>query len=425
MAQRSEDQARMTARPAALPPTSGLVANRIVPRPLWILFSVVWLFFLIYPLTGLPSASPSLTQWLVVMAAMLCFVAIYLWLMLHHPFRYALSPSPPSTAAAGPEQALHALLTVIVLALTLANSASWLWFIFYAGIAAGVALPARRAVMTTVGLMILTLGAGWVAIGWPETGRFILLAAAGGFGMIGVGRLIRTIGELRAAREELAHLAVAEERLRLARDLHDLLGRNLSLIALKSEVAEYLYPTAPDQALAATREVGEVARATLREVRAVVAGYRQPNLAHELRAASEILAAAGIAYHCESEYEPLPERSDAVLASAVREGITNVVRHSRATHCRVRVWQEPEAVYLAVSDDGRGTEMDSVTSLPASGGGHGLAGLRERVADLDGRCEAGESAEGGFRLWVKLPNGSGRQGVAVGDATSVDMGGDA
>lgn len=425
LTRRSTGAARVIARPGETPTTSGDALYRVVPRTLWILFSFVWLFFLIYPLTALPSASLSPAQWLVVIAAMLSFVVTYLWLMLHHPFQYALSPSPLSTGAARREQVLLALLTTIILTLTLTNRAGWLWFICYAGIATGVALPTRRAMVMTVGLMILTLAIGWIVAGWPDTGRFILLVAAGGFGMIGLGRLIRTIGELRAAREELAHMAVSEERLRLARDLHDLLGRNLSLIALKSEVTEYLFPSAPDQALAATREVGEVARATLREVRAVVAGYRQPNLSQELRDAREILAAAGIAYQCEGQLDPLPERIDAALAAAVREGITNVIRHSRAAQCLVRVWREPDTICLEVSDDGRGTVLAPDTSLPISGGGHGLAGLRERISGLGGHCEAGECATGGFRLHVVIPYESGGPGITIGDATNVATGGEA
>lgn len=426
LTQRSLSEARMAAQPAETPSSSGDAAYRVVPRHLWILFSAMWLFFLIYPLTALPSTTQSLTQWLIITAAMLCFVAIYLWLMLRHPFQYALLPVS-SSATAGRAQVLVALLTAIILALTLANSASWLWFIWYAGIAAGVALPIRSAVVTTAGLMILTLGVGWAVTGWPDTGRFVVLVAAGGFGTIGVGRLIRTVGELRAARKELAYMAVSEERLRLARDLHDLLGRNLSLIALKSEVAEYLLPTAPDQALAATREVGEVARTTLREVRAVVAGYRQPDLMHELRDAGELLAAAGIAYQRESEHEPFPVRIDAALAWIVREGITNVIRHSRAAHCWIHVWQEAYTICLEVSDDGRGTVPDPSASSLASGGGNGLAGIRERVAKLGGRCEAGERAEGGFRLRVTLPGESGgRRDGATGDVTSAGVvGGDA
>jgi two-component system sensor histidine kinase DesK len=224
---------------------------------------------------------------------------------------------------------------------------------------------------------------------------------------------------LRAARNELARLAVAEERLRFARDLHDLLGHSLSLIALKSELAGQLATTAPERAAAEMRDVEGVARTALHEVREAVAGYRQPSLASELRDAREILTAADIACAYDGASVSVPAAVEAVLAWTVREGVTNVIRHSRARHCTIRVTNEDGHAGVEVIDDGAGAPAVSA-SAPSAGGssGNGLAGLAERVAALDGRCEAGSRPEGGFRLSVVLPVGR-----TMGAVPSVQVGG--
>ena len=209
---------------------------------------------------------------------------------------------------------------------------------------------------------------------------------------------------------ELAQLAVTEERLRIARDLHDLLGHTLSLIALKSELARRLARGAPERAEAEIADVERAARAALQEVREAVAGYRQPTLASELRAARELLAAAGIAFTYEETDAAngavgavgLPVALEATLAWAMREGVTNVIRHSRARACAIHLDHQPAALTITIADDGH--------SAPDAGNavGNGLRGLAERVAALGGTCESGAcesgmAGAGGFRLAVTLP----------------------
>ncbi|HEX5503844.1 MAG TPA: histidine kinase [Thermomicrobiales bacterium] len=371
----------------------GQDADRVLPRRLWQLFSLVWLFFLAFPIAGLLQGHARPTALLGGLAGMALFVACYLWLMLSRPFQGAtLAP-----AALRLRLAVLAVLAATVFALALTQGIEWLWFVSYAGLAAGVALSPRAAVWATAALMLLAAATGLGIAAGLDTGRFVVLAAAGGFGMLGVGRLLDTIGELRAAREELARLAVAEERLRFARDLHDLLGHSLTEIALKSELAGRLVSAAPERA---AREIGDVeraARAALREVREAVAGYRQPALAEELAGARELLAAAGIQATISQTAGPLPPAADAALAWAVREGVTNVLRHSRARRCAIEVAREENTLSAAITDDGRGAP-------PAGGpGGNGLAGLTERAAALGGRVAAGPLAGGGFRLRVELP----------------------
>jgi two-component system sensor histidine kinase DesK len=221
--------------------------------------------------------------------------------------------------------------------------------------------------------------------------------------MIGIARLSSALGEVHAARAELARIAVTEERLRLARDLHDLLGHTLSLIILKSELAGRLVEQEPSQAAQEIHEIEQVARQTLREVRVAVAGYHQPRLATELDGARQLLEAAGIACHIEQTAQALPPAADAVLAWTVREGVTNVIRHGRAHHCTIRVIGGTGNVRAEVTNNSDHAHTQA-NNLP--GTGSGLAGLTERVRAYGGAIQAGPlhtAGTGGFRLMVDLP----------------------
>lgn len=400
-------------RRCAAPPHEDEGAYRVVPRTLWVLFSIVWFFFLIYPLSALLQARRP-AQLALGLIGMVALIALFLWLMLWRPFWRLLARASAQRAgtSSGPLAALSAL-TLLIILLTLTNSVDWIWFMFYAAMTAGVALPTPLAARTTIALMALTLALGWITLGWPDTGRFVLLVAFGGFGMLGVGLLISTVSELRAAREEIARLAVADERLRIARDLHDALGQSLSLIALKSEVAELLIPTAPEQAQTAAHEVAAVARSSLQEVRAVVADYRRPDLARELHAADEILSAAGIACQRDDAPAALPADADATLGWVVREGITNVVRHSRATRCEIRFIRNIGMVGVVVRDNGQGISSATPGANETHGAAHGsgLAGLAERVAAVGGHSEVGRCEDSGFQLVVTVPIGTLTQGA--------------
>jgi two-component system sensor histidine kinase DesK len=134
-------------------------------------------------------------------------------------------------------------------------------------------------------------------------------------------------------------------------------------------------------------------------VREAVAGYRQATLESELDSAREMLQAAGIACRIENNAGVLPNGSDAVLAWAVREGVTNVIRHSRARRCEIRVTRHGEEIHAEISDDGLGSPLER----DEKDAGSGLSGLAERVAASGGDFEAGSLPEGGFRLRVSLP----------------------
>jgi len=379
----------------------------VAPPVLWRLFVLIWLLFLYYPLLSLFGTHATAMQVVLTLAGAALFTALYLWLALPLPFgSEAPTRLVPRTHAK--PLVLAAVLAADITLLTLFASLDWLWFFIFASIALGARLPVRPAVVAVAAVTTLTVAVGVGPFGWVYALRIALPVGVVGLGMIGVGQLVRTIRALRAARQELARLAVAEERLRFARDLHDLLGQSLSTITLKNELARSLVPTQPERAVQELGDAIGLARAALREVREAVTGYRQPTLASELRNAQELLRAAGIA--CQVEAWPsadvnLPLSTEAVLAWAIREGATNVVRYSGARTCSIALRREGEAVVLTVTDDGCGRGSASAPSAYQSSGraGTGLRGLAERAAQIHGDIEAGPGEPTGFRLRVRVP----------------------
>ena len=215
-----------------------------------------------------------------------------------------------------------------------------------------------------------------------------------------VGVLQRTNRALQQARHELAAMAVAAERDRFARDLHDTLGHTLTTMALKSELAGRLVEADPSRARAEVADVAAAARSSLASVRETVAGYRQPTVEGELVAAEAVLASAEIAFRVEGEPPHLEPVRSGVLGWALREGVTNVIRHSQARTVRIAFAQADGAVTMELTNDGR---PDPGSPEADERPGFGLRGLAERVAEVDGRMESGPMAAGGFRLAVCLP----------------------
>jgi two-component system sensor histidine kinase DesK len=300
-------------------------------------------------------------------------------------------------------------LTALVLYLSLAYSSPFLWLFVGVSAVMGIALPAYSAFATVVVLTLLTLAVGVGLSGglartdWLHLLPLVLLVRGLGLDMIGIARLADALRELHAARGELARQAVMEERLRLARDLHDLLGHTLSLITLKSELAGRLLEKEPARAAQEIHEIEREARQALREVREAVAGYRQPTLRSELEGACQILEAAGVTCTIEHTAGVLPPAIDAVLAWTVREGVTNVIRHSRARRCIIRVSGENGRAYVEVTNDGYREQKPDPSRTKVSSG---LSGLTERVTKHSGLVEASPllfESNPGFRLRVEIP----------------------
>jgi two-component system sensor histidine kinase DesK len=351
------------------------------------------------------------------LAAKLLGLALLAGLFLRVTLRGAmtpgdLSPAGPASAAVYPRLLLLAAMVLVILGFgALAPGDGAWWLVMHPLVAAGLVLPSALAAGVMAGMLGLA-----IAMAWLVTGRFevmLLIQVAFGAGAVAIRQLTLSVAHLRAAREELARLAVTEERLRFARDLHDLLGHSLSVIVLKSELAGRLLPGAPERAAAEVGDIEHSAREALREVRRAVAGYRQPALRDELAAARELLTAAGISAAIEHTAGPLPATLDGLFAWAVREGVTNVIHHSAAKRCAIGVSRAGDLARVEVSDDGRG--LGRGVREPSGRGGSGLAGLAERAAAHRGQLWTGLLPEGGFRMVVEAPTCRAASTHEVGD----------
>jgi two-component system sensor histidine kinase DesK len=209
--------------------------------------------------------------------------------------------------------------------------------------------------------------------------------------------------EIDRSRAVAAQLAIAEERLRFARDLHDTLGRNLSLVAVQSELAAALAARGDEHAGEQMLEVRRIAHESLRELRAVVGGYRSTGLDSELAGAQSVLRSAGISCRVVGDGSGLPPATQVALGWVVREATTNVIRHSNATTCKIELEVTPEESILRVQNDGVTSSAARVTGGSGLvGGGSGLTGLRERLAEVGGTLTA-EEPPGQFVLAAWLP----------------------
>ncbi|QCX76268.1 Sensor histidine kinase DesK [Streptomyces sp. YIM 121038] len=305
---------------------------------------------------------------------------------------------------------LGALLAMgaLTVALAAGYGGNWLMFFPLFGLAVGAVVRGRR--LGPVGLALSALAGAVAGLreGWDGVniayGTFLstMVTAA-------ILSLSEAVRDLRAAREELARRAVAEERLRFSRDLHDLLGHTLSVIVVKSEAARRLAPRDVDAALGQVADIESVGRQALTEIREAVTGYREASLATELDRVRDLLDAAGVETVVRQSGPPLDPPSSALLGWVVREAATNVVRHARASRCEIEVTGTADRTRLAITDDGRG-----VGSTPP---GSGLKGLAERLAAAGGSLESGPGPRSGFRVTAALPAGGGeRAGAGAGRA---------
>jgi two-component system, NarL family, sensor histidine kinase DesK len=308
----------------------------------------------------------------------------------------------------------------IGLLLALAALGTWLFvqggdggyflYVFVAMAAANVLPQGRLAFAGVAAVTALAMATSWGAS--PSTiGSIGFATFISGFVILVLRRLFTTIKQLRRAREDLAVTAVAAERLRFSRDLHDLLGHSLSLIVVKAEVVRRLAERDPAAAAREAADIEKVGRQALVEVREAVTGYRQRPLSEELDGAREALAGAGIEPTVRLSAGPLDAGSDALLGWAVREGTTNAIRHSRATRCTIDIRRDADQVVLTVTDDGAvggtGTKLGAGPGA-GTGAGTGLRGLAERLAGAGGTVTAGPRPDGrGFRLTVTVPGRAG------------------
>ncbi|KIQ64082.1 hypothetical protein TR51_29500 [Kitasatospora griseola] len=303
-----------------------------------------------------------------------------------------LTPDSPTAPAAG----------------VMATMAATCWIT-----AASIALPTRRALLGGLVLVAALTVPPAMAGAHPGAVIGIALGTAIGSTMAAAAArcsawMAKVVWELDGAREAQARLAVAEERLRFSRDLHDVLGRNLATIALKSELAVQLARRGRPEAVDQMTEVQRIAQDSQREVREVVRGYRTVELHTELIGAASVLRAANV--DCRTELagtDALPAEAQSVLGWVVREAATNVLRHSEAANCSFRLRVSGGTAVLEVENDG----VPAVPPSRTEGAGSGLRGLRERLAAHGGTLTAAGPGPGRFRVTAELPMAA-RESVA-------------
>jgi signal transduction histidine kinase len=270
-----------------------------------------------------------------------------------------------------------------------------------AGFLAGSALLVLPPVLGWAAVGAVMVSAGWLQAIHTGSAVDVMDAATGQVSnalvVYGLTWMVRTMTELRAARVQLAQTAVADERLRFARDLHDLLGLSLSAITLKSELAHRLVTAAPDKAREELTEILAISRLALADVRLVSSGYRELSLDEEFQAAESLLAAADVVVELDVNYGKLPTQVGTLLATVLREGVTNVLRHSKGEHCEITVQQHERAVCMEIINDGVPESQVQRTN------GSGIHNLSFRVAMLGGELTAGLEQDGRFRLRARVP----------------------
>ena len=342
----------------------------------WALFCVLYFgFFLIDPIAG----HFSLLKWFFTILATVAFLLLYFGLFW-----------------VGNRQALLHVLGMVVLGVvyTPYNGGADTFFIFAAAVSPFILENEADAIKFLLGLEAVIL------ITWRvfHQSPWFLVFATGLSFVVGATNIhfaqrMRANRRLLRAQQEIEHLAKVAERERIARDLHDVLGHTLSVIALKSELAGKLMDRDPQRAGKEINEVEQISRQALSDVRDAIRGYRAQGLAAELARAKSTLETAGLTVQCDAASTvQLPAMQESVLSLAVREAVTNVVRHAGARTCRLRLEQQNGSCRLEIQDDGRGG-----SSLE----GNGLRGMRERVEALGGTLD--RSSAGGTTLTITLP----------------------
>jgi two-component system, NarL family, sensor histidine kinase DesK len=374
---------------------SGMAPGGAIPRLARGLGAGVWLVDLAIPLSTVFGHGHSAGYVAGAVALAVVFTVIYLALIV------TWDGSPRLV-----EPAFGALFAIAMAASIVYGSPMITMWVFVSA-AAGWAIRQQRRALRTLGVVI----ACYVVLGLTshmDTRDFLAnllpVVLIGGV-VIGFRRRIELTRELTRAREEVVRLAASEERLRLARDMHDLTGQSLSTITLKSELAARLLARLPegperDRAVDEIEQVAAVSRQTLGDIRQAISGYRRPTLAVETITARNALESAGITPHddpgltlASGTFDP---DAEAALAWCLREAVTNVIRHSEAENCDIGLTRRVGTVSLKVRDDGRGYRAAQ------AGVGTGLRGMSERLSAVGGELELRPGADG-FSLVATVP----------------------
>lgn len=355
-------------------------------RRFGVLFAAVWLFFLVYPLQESWSARDTVHGWVGIVTTLLfgaAYLACFGYVRRERMLRQQdWQPPRGPVVLAG----LAALAVVLVLAIGQQGTAT----LVYLAVSGMLLLESRWAFAFSALLCVLNEVSTRTVSGWDHDGSLTFAVFAATFAMWGVRQMLARNLDLVRAKEENARLALADERNRFARDLHDILGHSLTVITVKAELAQKLFDVDPERARAEVADLERLARDALVDVRRAVEGYRELTLPGEVARARTALDAAEIEAHLPSSTDDVPSSLRELFAWTIREGVTNVIRHSKAGRCTVRL----TPTSAEVADDGRGAG-DLVS-------GTGLIGLRERAAAV-GATVVTTSLDPGFSLKVIAP----------------------
>lgn len=365
------------------------------------LFSLVWLIYLAFPLRYLLER-PAL-EMASGLAVMLFFAFIYLYSFRNNRNRFTL-----------------VLIQIAIVAyFTCRYDAGFIYLSLYPTAIIGF-VPTMRKMAVAYAALIAFLGLAWWRYQSSMSGDDLLQMLPAMLIVISMPvafRLGRRTMELREklqlANEEIARLSKIEERQRISRDLHDTLGQTLSLITLKSELAEKLISKNPDRAVQEVRDIQQTSRAALKQVRELVSAMNTVTVEDEISNAKRILAAANISLEVKGGFAMTPVQPlvDNILGMCLREAVTNIVKHSRAHACVVERSEEGSLLTLSVSDDGKGMAAAEVEGLT---GGNGLRGMRERLNLVEGVVKLESRAGEGTRISFSVPRVSKQEIVDAG-----------
>jgi two-component system sensor histidine kinase DesK len=335
-------------------------------------------------------------------AALAAFVACYAGSLV---FGRPIWSNPPARTL-WLSRAVVVLMVAITTGFMLAARDNNIAFIYiFATVLAGLFLPPREAFRWLIPIALpIALSLYHIGTGWGDIAAALLIDIGIGINAIFFAALMTQNRELRRARAEIARLAVSQERMRFARDLHDLLGQSLTLIALKSELADRMLTQSPERAAAEIADIKQVARTSLREVREAVSGYRSLSFADEVTNARSMLEAAGIKLATDLPEIDLSLEQERAFAWFMREGATNIVRHSRATSARLTLTIAPGSLIAELIDDGDlHSRKQPRFTISGASDGNGLGGLKERVGSAGGSFSAGLVPGYGFRIRAEFP----------------------
>ncbi|TQS25050.1 sensor histidine kinase [Microbispora sp. KK1-11] len=341
---------------------------------------------LLAPAAAAASAVPAWPAWILVAAAGVSFSGAVLTAARSGP---GVRPVPVTFVA---------LLAAVTVTAALAYHVDgWQTLFSLLAVAVALVLPVRAAppLVAVTAAIAAIVPVGGRSFGDALWGTALTTLFAG-ITTYGFRRMSEVIEELGRTREKLAVAAVSAERLRFSRDLHDLLGHTLSMVVVKAEAVRRLAPRDTDAAIRHAADIEAIGRQALTEVREAVTGYRDASLAFELDSARAALATAGVACVVKESGPALTRETDMLLSWVVREGITNVVRHSGARRCVITLRRDRDPVLVEISDDGAG-------GVAGEEDGSGLRGLRERLAAAGGRLTAARLARG-FVLTAEIPH---------------------